>query len=574
MSFDFQRMRRHPIVVPFLWAFLFHGVLLAASFWIRFAGLTEDVPHEENLRFNVQSVSPGPVKIAGRGGASAPKRFLANERRKSVSRMPSSMPKDVPVDELVRTIESPAEIEKKEVPPPHQQPTKGVTSGVDFEKELNRAGQMETSEVVQIQPKSSAGAPEIERMAERGGAATASALSRLAETLQGLQIAAGGNVRIDPEEGMPGFTPVAGDFGSDDVDQGTGEAKGDITPYEALDEFLDIDVQTYEDPKDKEKYFLISIFVKKDGKGFRVMPKEIIFEIDSSLSIERERLEEIKRGIGASLKKLNPEDVFNIVAFKDKPAFFAKQSVQATPQAIADAEKFVLSLTPSQRTDVYGAVKGIVETKPSRVPSDIVLISDGKPTHGIVNARELLSAITKINNKVRPIFVFSGGSRVNRYLMDFIAYQNRAWSQYIKRTSDIDKGLLAFYDKIKDPIFLNLRYRLNGLDENEVFPRELPDFYRNAKFTLYGRYTGENEFSMQLLGDVDGQTKELVFSRGLTKAKKGGADIRTGWAFNKVYALISEYTETGNAALLKEADALGKKYGVKTPYSPELERMD
>jgi Ca-activated chloride channel family protein len=320
---------------------------------------------------------------------------------------------------------------------------------------------------------------------------------------------------------------------------------------------------------------MIKIFANKNAGQFTVMPKEILFTIDCSLSISPERLGEFKRGITYCLTNLNKDDLFNIVAFQDKALFFAEKSLKATPETIKQAERFVSELTSNRNTDVYGALEKIIKTPPARNPSNIILISDGRPTHGVVNSRELINSVTRLNDKVRPIFAYSGGAKVNRYLLDFIAYQNRAWSQFVKDRGKIHKGLGDFYAKIKDPIFLNLRYQLNGLNNDEVFPKSLPDFYRNAEFTLYGKYENENDFSMQLLGDVEGKTNELIFTRSLKEAPKGGPDIMKGYAFNKIYYLISQVaTSDQSKEILKQIQELGQKYKVTTPYSPELAEID
>lgn len=80
---------------------------------------------------------------------------------------------------------------------------------------------------------------------------------------------------------------------------------------------------------------------------------------------------------------------------------------------------------------------------------------------------------------------------------------------------------------------------------------------------------------MQLLGDIGGETKDLVFSRSLVKARKGNADVMKGWAFNKIYYLINQVTLQGNRPeLLKEIHELSARYGITTPYSPELQNLD
>ena len=235
----------------------------------------------------------------------------------------------------------------------------------------------------------------------------------------------------------------------------------------------------------------------------------------------------------------------------------------------------MLGLTASEQTDVYLAFKKIVNIPLGKNPSSVLLLSDGRPTHGVVDSRELINSVTRANQGARPIFAFSGGGKVNRYLLDFISYQNRAWSQFMKKNWDIRKGLAEFYNKIRDPIFLNLRYRLNGLNEKEVFPKSLPDFYRNAEFTLYGKFDKEDTFSMQLLGDIDGKTKELIFSRSLSQAPKAGVEIMKGYAFNKIYYLISQVTLQGRKPeLLQQIKELSKRYGIETPYSLEIEKLD
>jgi len=61
----------------------------------------------------------------------------------------------------------------------------------------------------------------------------------------------------------------------------------------------------------------------------------------------------------------------------------------------------------------------------------------------------------------------------------------------------------------------------------------------------------------------------------LSEAKKGNEQIMLGYAFNKVYYLINRATVEGSKPdILARIGALSQKYGVVTPYSPELEKTD
>ncbi len=567
--------------VPAVASVLFHAGLILLSLFIHFQDLTEKKA-PDTLEFRLKKVQASPVLSGKPGGGGSGYPFKALTRAKV-------RPQDEKADAQSDQDQTPMES--------HIQPVPSSSKNLDaliFENEREDATrqlkvkQESMGEFYQKDARDS-----IKAVPPSGEGL----LRSLSKSLGKVQLYSPENMAVDPEEGMPGFTPSQGGRsgigglgtgegrgmgggmgdgpGGSGISEGYDEGGSGVAKYEPLDNFMDIQVYTYQDPADSQKYFMIKIYAKPGAEALKVMPKEILFTIDCSLSISKDRLDEFKRGIRYCLTHLNRGDVFNIIAFKDSVVFFSEKSVPADPDTVKRAEKFVSDLSASQATDVYSAFSRIIQKPLARTPSNIILISDGRPTYGVVNSRELINSVTRLNKKVRPVFAFTGGAKVNRYLLDFIAYQNRAWSQFVRKTGDIDKGLSGFYDKIKDPVFLNLRYRLNNLDAQDVFPRSLPDFYRNAEFTLYGRYENENNFSMQLLGDIDNKTKELIFTRGLKDAQKGTEEIKRGYAFNKVYHLISRMTSEGETpALRAEVDTLSRKYGVDTPYSSEMERTD
>ncbi len=569
---------RHRLFWPITLALILHLLLILLALLIRMPGLQE-IAQKATASFRLESVDIRPPAAKTQGIVNTRQLAKSLQFVGETSKRPSSALKDVTAESFLKSTKSREEARSL----PTIQKNEPVESVLDSSKELETI-LLETEEKTlkeQIQ-KTPTRVEDSSLPKLRQGASlpTTQVLEALKKPLESLSLYSPKDVVMDSEEGMPGFTPTPGGVTTGDWEgalesHGPREQSGELGKYESLDDFLDIAVFTYEEPTNPEKYFMIKIFAKKGARTLRVMPKEILFTVDCSLSISLDRLQEFKKGIRDCLTRFNEGDVFNVVAFKDSASFLFSASMPATPQTIQRAEKFVEILTSSERTDVFGAFEKIVQLPLGRIPSNILLISDGRPTYGVINSRDLINSITRINRKARPVFAFSGGSKVNRYLLDFIAYQNRGWSQFIKRTSDIDTGLLEFYDKIKDPIFLNLRYRLNNLDEKDVYPKSLPDFYRNAEFTLYGTYREEDVFSMQLLGDVAGQTKELIFTRSLRSAPKGSSDILRGYAFNKIYHLIDHLTEKGqDPKTFEEIKRLSARYGILTPYSEEIEKID
>lgn len=378
---------------------------------------------------------------------------------------------------------------------------------------------------------------------------------------------------------MPGFTPQLADIKVDLTNQQSSTLLPDeyiptiqrIANFSDYKEYLVNNVEIYEDPTDRYKYYKISIRIGKDGMELVSIPKEIIFLIDCSISMEAERLEEFKKGISYALNHLNPQDTFNIFAFKKSIKKFSQDSVSPTPQSVNAALDFVSNLTVGEKTDTYLALSETINFQSQVSPSYVILISDGRPTKGMTDSRLLINQISMINNGKKSIFAFTGGARVNRYLLDFIAYKNRGWTEYSYRTHEIEWHMANMYEKIRNPILSNIRYNISGLENPQMYPKMLPDIFKNTEFTLYGRFTDEKKFLLRILGDANGKTNELTIESSLSTATSGTEEIAKSWAFNKIYYLIGLLRDNAeNKTIIKEINFLCNKFNIKTPYSGNI----
>lgn len=376
-------------------------------------------------------------------------------------------------------------------------------------------------------------------------------------------------------EKMPGFTPKWNPMVKEIATAENPEIKprqykpliSKKSKFTDLKEYLISEIQTYQDPDTGEKYFQINMKVGKDNEELKTIPKEVVFLIDCSKSTTEKRFRQFKEGLEYSLQNLNPDDAFNILAFKKFILDFSPESVPPTRENIKNALKFVDDLTLGTRTDAYNALQKSISRPMVRNPSYIIFLSDGYPTQGVTEPSRIIHEISDVNAGNRSFFGFSGGMNVNRYLLDFITYKNRGWSEYSYRSHQIGRYLSALYDKIRDPLLVNVRYHASGLDEEQIYPKLLPDFFRNVEFSLFGKYTDNSEFVLQLVGDVKGKVTEYVVQADLNNAPVGDDSIAKNWAFNKIYELIGQLKDgQDNSQLLAEIEALSKRYKIKTPY--------
>ena len=278
---------------------------------------------------------------------------------------------------------------------------------------------------------------------------------------------------------------------------------------------LTYQLSKYQDPASGQKYFKLAVKVRDATMNFPVIPKEIIFLVDASGSIGMERLTQFEEGLTYSLKHLNPDDRFNILVFKDKTISFSPASLKPSPENIKNAIEFLQELKSWSTTDIYGALRTSINLKAPFVPSYRVFMSDGFPTTGIINARRVINEISRINDNKVSIFTFGGGADVDPYMLDFIAFKNRGWSRVVDREYFMGREFSKFYDEIKDPLLLNVRYYVSGLNDKEIFPQTMPDFFKGSQFVIYGKYTNENKFAIQIRGDMAQDKKEFIVSASL-----------------------------------------------------------
>ena len=324
----------------------------------------------------------------------------------------------------------------------------------------------------------------------------------------------------------------------------------------------------FKDPLSGQKYFKLVVKVRDATANFPVIPKEIIFMVDASGSIGMKRLTQVEEGVAYSLKHLNPNDRFNIFVFKDKTVPFSQTSVTPSAENIKNALDFLQGQKSWSNTNIYDTLRASINLKDPFIPSYRVFVSDGIPTVGIIDDRRVINEISNINDNKVSIFTFGGGADVDPYMLDFIAFKNRGWSTVVDREYFMKREFARFYDEIKDPLLLNVRYYVSGLNDKEIFPQTMPDFFKGSQFVVYGKYTDENMFVLQVRGDMIGDKKEFIVNANLQDALAGDKKIAHDWAFHKIYYLISQlkYNEN-NGVLLNAINELCTKFHIITPYS-------
>ena len=347
------------------------------------------------------------------------------------------------------------------------------------------------------------------------------------------------------------------------------EAILDANEYEFLDDLVDIKLDTFMPTGDEKGFFRLQI-TPKTANNIESLPKDVTFVIDASSSIVQRKLDETARGLARMVDALGPEDRFNIVVFRDSAAAFRETRVAATAENRAAARRFLEGQESRGETDVYNAIQPVLQEPPrDGVPGIVLMMTDGRPTKGVRDARTIINNLSAENVQGNTIFAYGGGNTVDRYLLDLLAYRNKGDSHVTDSIGAIDGDLPAFFTQLRAPLLVGLNADYGSIDEAEVYPKNVPDFYEQRPITVYGRFAPEHDtdFAMRLTGDAQATRKEIVFRADLGEAQRGDEDIARHWARAKIYNLIGEMCRVGEKPeLLAEVRELGRKYGVKTSY--------
>src|SRR5207244_8428166 len=127
------------------------------------------------------------------------------------------------------------------------------------------------------------------------------------------------------------------------------------------------------------------------------------------------------------------------------------------------ATDFIADLKPIGGTAIADALQTALKlrSETKERPFVVIFLTDGLPTIGANTPDEIVASVKKTGEGVR-IFSFGIGSDVNTQLLDQIAENTRAFSQYVLANEDLEVKVSSFVTRIKEPALTNLRLEFSG----------------------------------------------------------------------------------------------------------------
>ena len=361
-----------------------------------------------------------------------------------------------------------------------------------------------------------------------------------------------------------------------------------VIGYEASEVKTDADFEVYFSQEDGDVGLSLLAHKTGEGEGFflllaapgaetenaKVLPKDVVFVLDTSGSMAGAKLTQAKKALAFCVENLNDQDRFEVLRFATEVEPVFDKLTEASSGNRERAQSFINYLRPLGGTAIDEALRKALALRPESGdrPFVVVFLTDGRPTIGNTSEDAIISNVKQVSRGNTRVFCFGIGTDVNTHLLDKVTEETRAFSQYVLPEEDIEVKVSNFFTKIKEPVLAQPILTFpEGVRVSKAYPSPLPDLFRGDQLVLVGRYSGHTDGAIKLTGSMGGETKNLAFDAKFPEAAKDHEFIPRLWATRRVGYLLDEIRLRGeNKELKDEVSELARQYGIVTPYTAFL----
>ena len=267
-----------------------------------------------------------------------------------------------------------------------------------------------------------------------------------------------------------------------------------------------------------------------------VMPKELVFVLDTSGSMGGFPFEKARETLLLALDNLYPHDTFNLITFAGETKILFDDPVPATPENIKKAKKLLAKIGSDGGTEMMTAIKAALEPSDSQQHVRIVCFM----TDGLVgNDNEILAEVQKHPNA--RVFAMGFSDSPNRYLLDKMAQYGRGEVDYVSEKGDTSAVAKRFHERIRNPLLTDLSIDWSGLPVSDVYPKTIPDLFSAKPVIISGRYANGGKGTIRLKGRAAGQEFVREVPIELPDSEAAHDVLATLWARKRIDDLMDQY---------------------------------
>ncbi len=256
-------------------------------------------------------------------------------------------------------------------------------------------------------------------------------------------------------------------------------------------------------------------------------PREVVFIIDTSGSMEGASLAQAKSALLRGLEQLDGHDSFNLIQFNSGTEHLFDESLPVNPLNLQLAARYIEGLVANGGTVMAPALESAfaLPEQPGLL-RQVVFVTDGS----VGNEQELLLRIAERLGDSR-LFTVGIGSAPNSWFMRKAAEIGRGSHTHIGKLEEVEERMSGLWSDIRLPALSDLC--LDWGQDAEYYPEIIPDLYAGEPLWVVARLPLQPH-TISLCGMLDGRAWEAEVRPLPTP---GGETLATLWARKKIESL-------------------------------------
>jgi len=341
-----------------------------------------------------------------------------------------------------------------------------------------------------------------------------------------------------------------------------------ILDYKLTGEKLETGLLLYEG--EDENFFQLTVQPPERYQTADVVPREYIFLLDVSGSMEGYPLDTAKALIQDLVSNLRKTDRFNVVIFSDVASQLALESLPATKVNMDCAMKLIDRQTGGGGTELLQAMECAADMPMKEgVSRSVVIITDGY----ISNESDIFEHINK-NMADSSFFAFGIGSSVNRSLIEGIAKTGMGESFIVTEETEAEETAERFRTYIEAPLLTDIQIGYKGFDVYDVTPENIPTLFAQKPIVIFGKWKGEPSGSIYLTGKAGNKDYKQKVEVSEAASSDKNEVLRYLWARKRVETLTDYGFGSDDKTVKAEVTKIGLQYSMMTPYTSFVAVLD
>jgi Ca-activated chloride channel family protein len=311
-------------------------------------------------------------------------------------------------------------------------------------------------------------------------------------------------------------------------------------------------------------FFTLIIQPQKTVKDDQVIPRELIFIVDTSGSMRGFPLDKSKEAMRRLINGMRPLDIFNVVRFAGDTGTLWEKPKQNTPAHVKEALAYVEGFQGRGGTRMrQGILKALAQPANAGYLRIAFLLTDGY----IGNEFGILQAIEQDQRGAR-VFSLGVGSSVNRYLLERVAEIGRGEAFYVRQDENSHKVIDQFFKRVDRPALAHIEIDWGNLDVSELQPAKIPDLWAGQPIRIHGRYTHGGEATITVRGRSGKWPYQQQLRVRLPQNESAHEAMATVWARQKVRELMNQMVrERQTKALIEAITQIGLTFRLMTQWT-------